>query len=103
MELDLQKKLAVLLRAAVAQSIPEKDFWEQFKNLVNPVHEPVAALAYDSATHYWGNFHDRNLLFIPVKPDRYQLQQGQNELNLIADALEGNWPLSELKTKLKET
>jgi hypothetical protein len=101
MERDVQEKLAALLRAAAAQSVSEKDFWAQFKALADPVREPVAGFAYESATHYWGNFHARNLFLIRVKPDRYQLLQGQNELNLIADALEGNWPVSELQRKLK--
>lgn len=102
MELDTQKKLAALLRAAAAQTVPEKDFWAQFKRLVDPVAEPVAGLAYESATHYWGNFHQRNLFLIRVKPDRHQLLQGQNELTLIAEALDGNWPVSELDRKLKD-
>jgi hypothetical protein len=103
MDIDVQRKFAALLRAAAEQAIPEEDFWSQFKSLVDPVREPVAGLAFESATHYWGNFHSRNLLFVPIKPDRYQMLQGQNELNLIADALDGNWPVSELKRKLKNT
>jgi hypothetical protein len=102
MEADIQRKLAVLLRAAAAQTIPEKDFWVQFKGLVDPFGDPIAGLAYESATHYWGNFHERNLFFIRVKPDRYQVLQGKNELNLIADALDNNWSVSDLKQKLKD-
>jgi hypothetical protein len=102
MELETQKKFAALLRAAATQTVAEKDFWAQFKTLVDPVGEPIAGLAYESATHYWGNFHQRNLFLIPVKPDRHQLLQGQNQLNLIADALDGNWPVSELEGKLKD-
>lgn len=102
MELDVQKKLAALLRAAATQTVPEKDFWVQFKNLVDPVGEPVAGLAYESAIHCWGNFHQRNLFLIRVKPDRHQLLQGQNELNLIADALDNNWPVPEVRRRLKD-
>jgi hypothetical protein len=101
MKVETQKKCAALLRAAATQTVAEKDFWAQFKVLVDPVGEPIAGLAYESATHYWGNFHQRNLFLVPVKPDRHQLLQGQNELNLIADALDGNWPVSELERKLK--
>jgi len=101
MEIDNQKKLAALLRDAATQKIAEKDFWAQFKRLVDPVAEPVAGLAYESATHYWGNFHQRNMFLIRVRPDRHQLLQGQNELNLIADALDADWPLSELGRKLE--
>ncbi len=102
MELETRKKLATLLRAAANQSISESDFWEEFNSLTDPMQEPVAGLAYETAVHYWGNFHARNLLLMRVKPDKYQLQQGQEELNLIADGLEGNWPASELESKLKD-
>ncbi len=102
MELDTQNKLASLLRAAATQTVPEKDSWAQFKRLVDPVREPVAGLAYESAVHYWGNFHQRNLFLIRVKPDRHQLLQGQNGLNLIADGIDGNWPIEELKRKLDD-
>lgn len=100
MELDVQKKLASLLRAAATQTISEKDFWAQFKSLVDPLREPIAGLAYESAVHYWGNFHQRNLFLFRVKPDRYQLLQGENELNLIADGIDGNWTIRELRRKL---
>ena len=59
-------------------------------------------MAYESAVHYWGNFHARNLLFIRVAPDPGALEQGQNELSLIADALERDWPAQDLKAKLKD-
>jgi hypothetical protein len=98
----MQKKLAALLRAAATQTVPEKDFWAQFESLVDPVREPVAGLSYESAIHYWGNFHQRNLFLIRVKPDRLQLLQGQNEPNLIADGIDGNWPIEELKWKLDD-
>lgn len=102
MELEAQKKLATLLRAAAMQTVPEKEFWAQFKRFFDPATEPVAGLAYESAIHYWGNFHQRNLFLIRVKPDRHQLVQGQNELNLIADALDNNWTVSALERKLKD-
>ena len=59
-------------------------------------------MAHETATHYWGNFHSRNILLIPVKPDKYQVMQGQNELNLIAEGLEMDWSASELKQKLDD-
>lgn len=102
MELDIQKKLATLLRAAATQTVPEKDFWAQFKGLVDPAREPVAGLAYEAAIHYWGNFHQRNLFLIRVKPDRHQVQQGKEQLNLIAEGLDQDWPVEELKRKLDD-
>ena len=100
MEYKTRQEFATLLRAATSRSIPEKDFWGQLKRLADD--NPYYGMAFESATHYWGNFHQRNLLLIPVKPDRYQVLQGQNELNLIADGVEGNWPSDELKRKLKD-
>jgi hypothetical protein len=98
----MNKELATLLRAAAKQTISESDFWERLKWLSDPHCDPIAAIAYETATHYWGNFHSRNLLLIKVKPDPYQLQQGQDELNLIADGLEANWPLVEFERRLND-
>jgi len=103
MELEDRKNLAALLRRAAAQTIPEKDFWAAFKALSERVKEPVVDLAFESAGHYWGNFHGRSIFFlIPLQPNRGQLIQGRNELNLIAEALEGGWELPLLKAKLKD-
>jgi hypothetical protein len=103
MERDTQTKFAALLRAAAAQKVSEDDFWAQFKDLVDPSSDPIAGIAYETATHYWGNFHSRSILFlIPRKPDRGQLEQGRNELNLIADALENELPVNELERRLKD-
>jgi hypothetical protein len=101
MDQGTRVQLAQLLRAAASQTIAEEVFWYQFEALVNSGGEPAAALAYESATHYWGNFHERNLLLMRVKPSPNQLAQDQDELNLIADALLGDWPVAELKKKLK--
>ena len=102
MQINAQKQFSALLRAAATQQIAEDDFWNQFNSLVDPENDDIAGLALESATHYWGNFHQRNLLFIPAKPDAGQLQQGRDELNLIADAIDGNWPLPELERRLKD-
>jgi hypothetical protein len=59
-------------------------------------------MAHETAIPYWGNFHGRNLLLMKVRPDSYQLEQGREELNLIADGLDHNWSASELKQKLKD-
>jgi len=102
MELEQKRTMARLLREAASRTIEENLFWDQFKPLVGDFSDPVAGAAYESALHYWGNFHAKNLLFIPAKPDRYQVQQGQNELNLIADALDENWSASDLKHRLRD-
>jgi hypothetical protein len=102
MDRDTQTKLAALLRAAAAQTLSEDDFWNQFKNLVDPFADSYAGIAHETATHYWGNFHARNLLLVPVRPDVYQVTQGKEALNLIAEGLEHDWPFAELKRKLAD-
>ena len=98
----IKKDLAGLLRSAAQQTIAETEFWDRFKALVDPAQDPIGAMALETSIHYWGNFHERNLLLIPVKPNRDQVQQGQEELNLIAEGLEQGWSPSELNEKLKD-
>jgi hypothetical protein len=103
MEPDDRNKLAALLRRAAEQSISETGFWAEFNVLSERIKEPVVEVALESATHYWGNFHPKSILFlIPVEPSGEQLQQGRNELNLIAEALEAGWELPMLEEKLKD-
>lgn len=103
MELEDKKTLAALLRRATSQTIPEMEFWAEIRALLARAKDPFVELAFESATHYWGNFHRRSIFFlIPLKPDRGQLVQGQNELNLIAEALEAGWDLSLLEKRLKD-
>jgi hypothetical protein len=95
-------ELAALLRRAAAQTIPESEFWAEFNVLSERIKDPVVEVALESATHYWGNFHQRSIFFlIPLKPKRGQLEQGKNELNLIADGLEAGWELPVLEEKLR--
>lgn len=102
MENDTRTKFASLLRAAAAQTISEDEFWKEFNALVDSFADPIAGMAHETATHYWGNFHSKNVLFIPVKPNKYQVIQGQNELNLIAEGLEKAWSASDLKRRLAD-
>jgi len=101
MNKDTQIKLATLLRAAAAKTVSEDNFWMQFNSLADPLHDPFGGVAYETATHYWGNYHSKNILLIPVKPDPYQVMQGQDALNLIADSLEQDWTIEQLKRRLK--
>jgi hypothetical protein len=101
-QLNDRNDLATLLRRAATQTIPETDFWIEFKAISARVKDPVVEVASESAIHYWGNFHARSIFFlIPVKPDRGQVQQGKNELNLIADGLDAGWELTVIEEKLK--
>ncbi len=91
-----------MLRAAANQTLSESEFWEKLKNLETPADDPIARMAYETATHFWGNFHERNLLLVRSRPDRHQVQQGKDQLNIIAEGLEGDWPIPELKRKLDD-
>ena len=103
MTLEDRSKLAALLRKAASQTILENDFWKEFNALSGRVNEPIVEIALETATHYWGNFHQRSIFFlIPVRPNPGQLGQGRNELSLIAEALESEWELRTLEEKLKD-
>ena len=100
--MNTKTRFCELLRAAASQSISEAEFWDNFNRLEYPANDATLKIAYDVATHFWGNFHERNLLFIRAKPDRHQLQQGKDQLNLIAEALEAGWSVSELQRRLDD-
>jgi hypothetical protein len=102
MDLDIEKQFADLLRAAASQTVSEQDFWDKFKRLKLPAKDPFSKAAHNTAIHFWGNFHERNLLLMRRKPSRHQLQQGKDELNLIAEGLERDWPASELKRRMDD-
>jgi hypothetical protein len=94
-------KLAALLRRAASQTIPEDEFWTEFNALSERLKDPVVEVALESATHYWGNFHKRSIFLFPLKPNRGQLEQGRNELNLIAYGLEAGWELPEFGEEIE--
>jgi hypothetical protein len=102
MNIETKKNFANLLRAAASRTISEAEFWEKFKNVTAPADDPMAKIAYENATHFWGNFHERNLLLMHSKPDRHQVQQGKEQLTLIAEGLDRDWPIEELKRKLDD-
>jgi hypothetical protein len=101
MAMNKKMQLAEILRSAARLTIAETDFWDQLKTLMDS-HDPIDALAYESSVHYWGNFHERNILLIRTKPDKGALSQGRDELNLLADAYEGDWPADEVKRRLRD-
>ncbi len=99
---EAHKQLADLLRRTAARTVPESEFWTEFNALSQRNDDPVMQVALESATHYWGNFHQRSIFFlVPLKPDRDQIVQGKNELELIAEGLEAGWELSVLEAKLR--
>src|SRR5258705_3118833 len=100
MKPETKKDFADLLRAAASQTLSESEFWEKLKSLETPADDPIARIAYETAAHFWGNLHERNLLLMRSKPDRHQVRQGKEQLNIIAEGLERDWPIAELKRKL---
>jgi hypothetical protein len=98
----MKKTFADLLRAAASQTISEPEFWEKLRSLELPPDDPIARIAYETATHFWGNYHERNLLLMRSKPDRHQVQQGKEQMSLIAEGLERDWPIEELKHRLDD-
>lgn len=70
---DDRQMLAALLRRAGARNILEEEFWKEWDLLADAMDDPAVGLAFESATHYWGNFHSRNILLLPVKPNPGQL------------------------------
>ncbi len=94
--------LAALLRRAGAGNILEEEFWREWDRLADRMDDPAISVAFESAMHYWGNFHSRNILMVPVKPNPGQLEQGKNEMNLIADYLDEGRPFSLLEQRLRD-
>ncbi len=101
MTMDDLKQLAVLLKRAADRTITESEFWKELQAFPEKLNEPVIGIARESATHYWGNFHRRNIFLMRGKPNPGQLEQGKNELNLIAEALGGGWDAATLEERLK--
>ena len=63
----------------------------------------MTAIILETATHYWGNFHSRSIVFgLPLAADKEQVRQGENELSLIADGLESGLKVEEIEKRLKE-
>jgi hypothetical protein len=102
MDLKDRIEFAELFRRTAQGAIPEEEFWSKLSHLSERVDKQILELAQESAIHYWGNFHQRNILFICTKPNRGQLVQGQNELNLIAQAIESGWEPAVLEEKLED-
>jgi hypothetical protein len=100
--MDMKKEIVELFRRAAKQVISESEFWELLKKLDIASLGPLGNIAYEAAIHFWGNFHERNVLFIKTKPLPYALEQDRDALKVIADAIEADWPVSELERKLKD-
>jgi hypothetical protein len=92
--------VAKLLRSAADGIIPESAFWPEMERLFVTLNDPLVALAREEAFHFWGNFHERNLLLIPVRPDPLQLEQSRRVLRLLANAIENDWSEEQVQKEL---
>ena len=93
---------AVRLFQAVADAqVSESDFWAQMDPLFHEVDDPIIALAYEEAHHYWGNFHQRNVLSMRRKPDLKLVAQGRELFRTFARALEEHWPEKKVEEAMK--
>ena len=94
-------QVAKLLRAAADGAISEADFWPEMDRLFPSLDDPVVALAHEEAHHYWGNFHQRNIFLVRVKPDPMQVSQGKETFRVLARAIEEGWSLEQAEEALR--
>jgi len=95
---------AVRLFLAVAEgTVSEADFWPEMDRLFHELDDPVVALAREEAHHYWGNFHERNILLVRTKPKPALVAQGKELFRTLARALEEHWPEERLREAMKDS
>jgi hypothetical protein len=89
---DSRTKAVSLFLAVADGKISESDFWPEMDKLFHQLDDPIVAFAREEAHHYWGNFHERNVLFVRTKPTLASLAQGKEIFRILAKALEEHWP-----------
>jgi hypothetical protein len=102
MNMNTRKEIVETLRQAADGTIPEQLFWEKFKSWRRSESDPRFMTAWYHADEYWGNFHARNIFLIPVKPNKYQLKQGQDILRILAQAFEEDWHQDRIEKALND-
>ena len=92
MDATARKELAEYLRRASSDDIAEDEFYQRF-NAWREMHgdDALFNVVFREVEHFWANFHERNIFFIPVKPDKYQLEAARERMRILAKALEENW------------
>ena len=98
---DFRTRAARLFLAIADGTVSEADFWPQMDRLSDEVHDPIIALAYEEAHHYWGNFHERNILLMRTKPKPAFVAQGRELFRTLARALEERWPEEKVQEAVK--
>jgi hypothetical protein len=90
-----------LFQGVADATILETDFWPEMDRLAHEVEDPVIAIAYGEAHHYWGNFHQRNILLMRTKPKPAIVAQGRELFRTLALALEERWPEERVQKAVK--
>lgn len=88
---DFRIRAARLFNAIADGTVSEADFWPEMDSLAHEIDDPVIAAAYEEAHHYWGNFHERNILLIRTKPKPVFVAQGREIFRTLARALDEHW------------
>jgi len=96
-----KKQVAKLLTDAVDGKISEPDFWVEMERSFRTFDDPLVALAFEEAHHFWGNFHERNLFLIKTRPDPLQLSQGKETLRTLARAIQEGWSVEKTEEALR--
>jgi hypothetical protein len=95
-------RAAHLFQGVADGTISEAHFWPEMDRLSHEVDDPVIAIAYEEAHHYWGNYHERNILLVRTKPKQAFLEQGRKIFRMLVQALEERWPEDRVQKALKE-
>lgn len=98
---DFRRRAASLFLAIAGGTVSEADFWPQMDRLAREVNDPIIALAYEEAHHYWGNFHERNILLVRTKPKPAFVARGKELFRTLARALEERWPEEKVTEAVK--
>jgi hypothetical protein len=98
---DFRTRAIRLFQGIADATISETDFWPEMDLLSHEVDDPVIAIAYEEAHHYWGNFHERNILLMRTKPKPAFVTQGRQLFRTLARALEERWPEERVQEAVK--
>ena len=99
---DFRTRAIRLFHGVADATISETDFWPEMDRLSHEVNDPVIAIAYEEAHHYWGNFHEKNILLMHTKPKPASVAQGRELFRTLARALEERWSEERVEKALKE-
>jgi len=98
---DFRARAVRLFQTVADGTVSETDFWPEMDRLSREAADPIIALAYEEAHHYWGNFHERNILLVRTKPKPAFVAKGRELFRTLARALEERWPEEKVHEAVK--